>query len=246
MDFNQELITIGEATKQIGVSIDTMRRWDKTRRLTSVRGKNNYRYYKKEKIEKYMKKNIKDTFKIARSWVLENTGSDPRPEFYCKESPIFQARLIRLKEELSKMKKLKDNYFSIISIVGEIGDNSFAHNFGNWPDVMGLFFAYNLTARKIVLADRGQGVLKTLKKVKPELNNNLDALETAFTEVISGRSPEARGNGLKYVRKMVTTNEMELFFQTGDAKLKIKKDDLNLNIQKSSVKITGCLVLIKF
>lgn len=246
MDFNQELITIGEVAKQIGVSIDTLRRWDKAGRLVSVREKNNYRYYKKEKIEEYMKKNIKDIFKIARSWVLENTGNDPRPEFYCKESPVFQARLIRLKEELSKIKKLKDNYFSIVSIVGEIGDNSFAHNFGNWPDVMGLFFAYDLVAGKIVLADRGQGVLKTLKKVKPELNNNLDALETAFTEVISGRSPEARGNGLKYVRKMITTNEMELFFQTGDAELKIKKDDLNLNIQKSSVKIMGCLVLIKF
>jgi len=56
--------------------------------------------------------------------------------------------------------------------------------------------------------------LKTLKKVKPELNNHLDALKTGFTEIISRRSPESRGYGLKYVRDVITNNDIDLFFQT--------------------------------
>lgn len=240
------LITIQKASRMLGVAEQTMRRWDESGRLIAVRGKNNYRYYKKEDIEEYAKNNLKDIFKSVKNWVLSGTGVEPRPDFYCKDSAVFQARLTRLKDELSKIKNLKDTYFLITSIAGEIGDNSFAHNFGNWPDIMGIFFAYDLKKKKIVLADRGQGMLKTLRKVKPELNNDIDALRTGFTEVISGRSPESRGNGLKYVREMVISNEIRLFFQTGEAELKIQKGDLNLNIKKSSTKFHGCLALIQF
>lgn len=243
---NINLITIKKASEMLGVSTQTLRRWDESSRLVSVRGKNNYRYYKKEDIKKYLKNNLKDILRIARSWISDESGTEPQSDFYCKDSSAFQARLTRLRNELSKIESLKDIYFSITSIAGEIGDNSFAHNFGNWPDVMGIFFAYDLNKRKIVLADRGQGILETLKKVKPELNNNLDALETAFTEVLSARSPEARGNGLKYVKKTISNNELKLFFQTGDAELKIQQGDLDLNIKKSPIKFHGCLALIQF
>jgi len=52
--------------------------------------------------------------------------------------------------------------------------------------------------RKVVLADRGQGVLTTLKRVRRELTNSSEAIRVAFTETISGRYPETRGNGLKF------------------------------------------------
>jgi len=41
-------------------------------------------------------------------------------------------------------------------------------------------------------------------------------------------------------------NKINLFFQTGDAWLKIQKNDSKTNIQKSSVNFHGCLALIKF
>jgi len=243
---NNDLIKIKKASKMLNVSTQTLRRWDESGRLVSVRGKNNYRYYKKEDIEEYKKNNIKDIFEIARNWVLNDNAIAPQLDFYCIDASIFQARLSKLKSDLDRIKKLKEIYFLIVAITGEIGDNSFAHNLGNWPDIKGIFFAYDLSRRKIVLADRGQGVLKTLKKVKPELNNHLDALKTGFTEVISGRSPESRGNGLKYVREIITSNDMNLFFQTGDAELKIEKGDFDLNIKKSSVSFRGCLASIQF
>lgn len=243
---NNNLITIKKTAKILGVSTQTLRRWDKSGRLTSVRGKNNYRYYKKEDVKEYKRNNIKDIFKIARSWALNNDAIEPQPDFYCVDASVFQARLNRLKSDLEKVGKLKEIYFLIVAIAGEIGDNSFAHNLGNWPDIKGIFFAYDLSKRKIVLADRGQGILKTLKKVKPELSNHLDALNTGFTEIISGRSPESRGNGLKYVREVVVNNGIDLFFQTGDAELRIKKGDSDLNIKKSSINFRGCLALIQF
>ncbi len=244
MDIN--LITIKKASEILGVSTQTLRRWDESGRLVSVRGKNNYRYYKKEDINEYIKNNLKDIFKMAKNWTLNKEGTEPQSDFYCKDIYIFKARADKLERELNKTKATKEMYALVGSIVGEIGNNSFDHNLGNWPDIRGIFFAYDLTKRIVILADRGQGILATLKKVKPELNNHLDALKTAFTEIISGRAPEARGNGLKFVKKMVMTYNLNLFFQTGDAILNIYKKNKKLEIKQSTVNFHGCLALIQY
>ena len=46
-----------------------------------------------------------------------------------------------------------EKLYSLITLVtGEIGDNSFAHNIGKWPDTAGIFFGYDLEKRVIVLS----------------------------------------------------------------------------------------------
>ena len=134
----------------------------------------------------------------------------------------------------------------VVSIAGEIGNNSFDHNLGQWPDTPGIFFGYDLNKRQIVLADRGLGILETLKRVKPELKDHEQALLTAFTEMISGRAPENRGNGLKYVRKVVSENPIDLLFQSGDAALKMEGKNQELRITKGEESFHGCLALITF
>ena len=134
----------------------------------------------------------------------------------------------------------------IASAAGEIGNNSFDHNLGNWPDVMGTFFAYDMGKRRIVLADRGVGVLTTLRHIRPELTNEAQALRVAFTEYITGRAPEHRGNGLKYVVDALSQAKASLFFQSGDAILHIDKAKTGVIIKKSAVAIHGCLALIEF
>jgi hypothetical protein len=131
-------------------------------------------------------------------------------------------------------------------VAGEIGNNSFDHNLGNWPDVPGVFFGYDVIKRTVVLADRGLGILATLGRVKPDLKNHTEALTTAFTEVISGRAPEERGNGLKFVRKVAVENPINLFFQSGDATLRIEKQEAGLRITQSPITIRGCLAKITF
>lgn len=244
---NLKLLTISQASEMIGVSIQTLRRWDNSSKLSSVRKKaTGHRYYKKDDIENYIKNNLKDQFRLARHWVFNDMGLEPHSDFYCQNSSVFQVRLIKLENELSKLKRLGKTISLISAIVGEIGNNSFDHNLGNWPDVPGIFFSYNFKKGKIILADRGQGILKTLKKVKPELKNHQDALYTAFTEVISGRAPEYRGNGLKFVKDVVINNEINLLFQTGNARLKIQKNDADIRVKKTITSFRGCLTLIKF
>lgn len=244
---DSKLLTISQASEIIGVSIQTLRRWDHSGKFPSIRKKKTgNRYYARNDVEDYIKNNLKDLFKLAKSWVLRATGVEPHSDFYCSNISVFQARLIKLENELSKVKRLDKTFPLISAITGEIGNNSFDHNLGNWPDIPGIFFSHNLKKGRVILADRGQGILTTLKKVKPELANHQDALKTAFTEVISGRAPEHRGNGLKFVKDVVFNNEIDLFFQTGTAQLEIRRNNPNIKVKKTATDFHGCLALIKF
>lgn len=128
-------------------------------------------------------------------------------------------------------------------MAGEIGNNSFDHNLGSWQDIMGIFFGYefNNGGLKIVLADRGQGLFKTLKRVKPELKNDLEALFTAFNERISGRAPESRGNGLKFVKENIKNKKMHLGFYSGNAEALLNE---KMKINKLDYNIRECLAII--
>lgn len=244
-----DVLTISQTAKILGVSIQTLRRWDDSNRLSSVsREAVGHRRYLKGDIENFMRDNLKDLslFKMARNWAEDDLGVEPFSDFYCRDISVFQARLTRLESELGAVERLRKIFPLISAITGEIGNNSFDHNLGNWPDVLGIFFAHDLHKGNVVLADRGQGILTTLRKVKPELVSHQDALHTAFTEVISGRSPEYRGNGLKFVRDVVTANNISLFFQTGDAQLEIQKNSSMVDVQKSTTNFRGCLAVITF
>jgi len=238
---NEKLLSISEAAELLGISIMTLRRWDESGRLVSVRKKEGgNRYYRKSDIEVF----LSDLFKIAKDWVLDK--ADFPEDFYCQNSAIFQSRIAKM-ESLMIQNKLQEDFASrVVSIAGEIGNNSFDHNLAQWPDVPGIFFAYDLNKKQIVLADRGLGILKTLKRVKPEIVNDQQALLVAFTEIISGRAPEERGNGLKYVKFIISQNPINLFFQTGNAILNLSANNSDLKISEAKDNFRGCLALIKW
>jgi len=249
LNMSLKLLTISQAAEILGVSIQILRRWDYSGKLPSASRKAaGYRHYLKSDIENYIKNNQKDLFlfKMARNWLADDSGFEPLSDFYCPDVSVFQARLTRLENELGKIERINKIFPLISAITGEIGNNSFDHNLGNWPDVPGIFFAYDLNKKIVVLADRGQGILKTLKRVIPNLKNHREALYVAFTKIISGRRPESRGNGLKFVKEVVMNNKISLFFQTGNAYLKIKNKEPDLKAQKAVVNFRGCLALIKF
>lgn len=237
---SKALLTIREAAEFLGVSIDTLRRWDKSGKLVATRKEGGtHRYYAKEDLELF----VSDLSRLVSVWVL--SGGDIPSEFYCSNSADFQARLLKMQDLLIASKKADKIFSLIVAVAGEIGNNSFDHNLGSWPDVPGVFFGYDINKGIIVLGDRGLGILKTLSRIRPSLDNHQDALRVAFTETISGRAPENRGNGLKFVRKVIEKNPMSLFFQSGDAELKLEGNK-NLDIKKSKTNIQGCLAIIKF
>lgn len=244
---NNKLIKINEAAKMLNVSIQTLRRWDQSGRLKSTRvNPTGYRFYKLADIQ-LITKNI---FSLAKEWVLKPNTIEPDSQFFCLDGSTFQTRLNHLEIDLQKIPELKNDFSFISSMVGEIGNNSFDHNLGSWPDIRGIFFAYDLNKRQIALADRGQGVLTTLKRARPTLMNDSEALLTAFTEKISGRAPENKGNGLKYVKKVIVDIKkdiiLKLYFQSGNAFIILDNKTTNLTVKQADSSFRGCLALINF
>ena len=238
---DEKLLTIAEAAKFLNVSIDTLRRWDKSGKLVAIRKQSGGNLYY---TERNLEISTSDLLKLANDWVI--LGTEISSQFYCPDISIFQARLIKMQNLLIKFGKASGIFSLIVAVAGEIGDNSYAHNLGKWPRDPGIFFGYDVNRGIIALADKGLGVLSTLSRVKPELNNHLDAVRVAFTEVISGRAPEKRGNGLKFVHKVISENPINLFFQSGDAQIRIKANNPDLDITRSNVNIQGCLASIEF
>ena len=186
-----------------------------------------------------------DMKKLSYDWVAGKSSEiDTASDCYCGTRDIFQARLGRMINNLLVNNNIKEKKVYLVSAVaGEIGNNSFDHNLGNWPDIMGIFFIYGFVGNKlkIILADRGQGVLRTLKRVKPELKDDSEALKTAFTERISGRAPEARGNGLKFSKESVEKENMKLLFTSGNARVELNK---KMKIKQIDKNVKGCLAIL--
>ncbi len=236
------LISIGKAAQLLGVSIDTLRRWDISGRLQSVRsGPHGHRYYRQSDIEQY----IEEVRILARNWAENSHGVEPKSDMYCQTRDIFQARLEIFQSKLGRVAPLP-TVSLVIAVAGEIGNNSFDHNLGNWPDIAGIFFSYSLRNKYVVLADRGQGILTTLKRVRPELTQDDEALKVSFTETLSGRFPETRGNGLKFVRSVIADNPLTLSFQTGNAYLYLQENDKNIVVEKADTFLRGCFAIIGF
>ncbi|MFH1207326.1 MAG: MerR family transcriptional regulator [Patescibacteria group bacterium] len=241
--------SIKETATKLAINTQTLRRWDKSGRLVANRkktGKVSRYYYDENKIEDFLSLDFQVLLKVANTWTAAPGVFEIPRRFHCPDKSIFKARLSRFEFDLSRSGDFAQIFPLIVAIVGEIGNNSYDHNLGNWPDVPGAFFGYNIDERKVVLADRGRGILKTLQQVRPNLSDHSEALKVAFTELISGRAPEARGNGLKYVRDVVVKYGFDLFFQTGDAVLNLGGKDKYLKIVKSPDFIRGAFALIQY
>lgn len=238
---DEKLLNIGEAAKILGVSIDTLRRWDENGKLVAIRKEGGtHRYYREKDLEIF----ASDLFRFAYEWVA-NQAEFPGA-FYCQTSSIFQARLVKMERNLMKEPGFEKLYSLIVLVAGEIGDNSFAHNLGRWPDIPGIFFGYDIKKRIIVLADRGLGILETLRHVRPGLSNHVEAVRVAFTEFLSGRSPEKRGNGLKLVREVVIANPINLYFTSGDAEVRLQSNNKDFRVTRGTGLLRGCLAKIEF
>ncbi len=145
----------------------------------------------------------------VRRWL----GSAGKPavgdaEFLCETRDVFMARLNHL-GSFSKVGLRGSELALAIAVAGEVGNNSFDHNLGNWRDIPGCWFETQFTGGRlwICIADRGQGVLRSLRRADPTLADEQTALVTAFERILSGRAPENRGNGLKFVRNIILAGQ---------------------------------------
>lgn len=240
---NNGRVRIGEAAKILGVSIDTLRDWEKAGKLKPQRSPGGQRLYLLAGLKHF----ALDLEKLGWAWAKSAVPPELPSEYYCERPDRFTSRVTRMGIELQRTSGVTEDLASLLTLVaGEIGDNSFAHNVGNWPDVPGIFYAYDLSKRIIVLADRGRGVKATLRQVRPNLQSDTEALKVAFTEIVSGRNPEKRGNGLKVVRRVAETQNIGLILRSGLGMVTIPREPGNMHITMADENISGTYAVIVF
>jgi transposase len=236
-------IRIKEAAEILKVSAETLRNWEKSGKLMPERSLGNQRYYSLATIQEF----ALDIKALGLVWATSVIAPELPSDCYCELQDRFTSRVGKMAMEFQQDGRYSEDLVSLIALIaGEIGDNSFAHNLGSWPDTPGIFFAYNLNKRIIVIADRGRGVKTTLQQVRPSLETDTEALNVAFTEIISGRNPEKRGNGLKVVRRVLESREIGLLYQSGIGLVTIplkKPGELSITMSKENVRGTYCVIM---
>jgi hypothetical protein len=142
-------------------------------------------------------------FEAAFSWLKGGPLPASTPS-YCATRDVMEGRLPQLAQWVRK--GLPEAQLPlVIATAAEVANNAFDHNLGKWRDVPGCWLEAQVMGKElwVCVADRGQGVRQSLSTVL-SLPDDQTALETVFDRIISGRSPERRGNGLKFVKKVIT------------------------------------------
>ncbi len=140
---------------------------------------------------------------IETKYILDNL---------CENRFVFNSRLSSFENVLKKNTSEQCLYLTLASI-GEIGNNCFDHNLGHWQGKSGCLFIRE--AQFCIVADRGRGIKNSLSQVIKVENEKY--VDYAYTHVVSGRAPERRGNGLKFVRKSVENCKTSIFtFSDGE------------------------------
>ncbi len=243
IDKKNTKIRLSEAAKLLGVSGPTLRNWEKSGKLVPGRTPGGQRSYELEEIKRF----ALDLENLGFAWTTSAVAPELPNQYFCERPDRFTSRVAKMGTELQRVGHVVEDIASLLTLVaGEIGDNSFAHNVGNWPDVQGVFFAYDLSKRLIVLADRGRGVKATLRHIRPNLETDVEALQVAFTEIVSGRNPEKRGNGLKVVRRVVEFTQIGLHFRSGLGQVDIPTGPGKMRIKMSESNVPGSYAVILF
>jgi hypothetical protein len=240
------LLSIGDATQLLDVSASTLRRMDDRGIIASVRNvKNGKRYFFKADLL-----NVKyKSYKLVREWTKPGNRKTAKKikDFYYPVEASLTGKIIMERASLEGL--ISDQGISvIINSAMELAGNVFYHNQGQWPDIEGAFYVLDRIERKMIIADRGVGLLKNLRLVRKNLSGHADALRLAFTEQISSRGLDGhRGYGLKFIRKAVEMGYLKrLIYQTGNARLEIRANDGSLYIDEVDSSVQGCLAILEF
>lgn len=157
-------------------------------------------------------------------------------DFWSPNKDIFDARLQTF--------NLRSQEWLFGAVIGEVGFNTFDHNFIFPNNVKkGLYCNFEIDEKSVLLVDFGRGIKNSLMRVLPDIKNDMEALQIAFTEIISGRAPEQRGNGLKFVLNSVVNNSWEMFYKSGTAVC--IADSTGYSFCKSDNNHDGCLCFLR-
>ncbi len=157
-----------------------------------------------------MQEEIKSLLLCYQKGAIEQVFSD----YYCSTRDVFRARHDRWFNHLLKVMPI-EKAAKLLTIVGEVGNNSFDHNLGHWQNAPGLCFYPQKDF--VILFDCGRGIQASLKDAGFKFETDDDFFNAALTQRITGRAPERRGNGLKVSLAAVSELNIGFFIQSGDS-----------------------------
>lgn len=129
---------------------------------------------------------------------------------HCLYRDNFNAQLGHFLLLLQSFGLNQDDAARVTALIGELGNNVFDHNLGNWPtDVVGCLVAMqnypDLHKVEIVIGDPGAGFYGSLKTAFPEISNDIEAIKKGLSGS-TGRVGEERGNGLRLIQEWTIGN----------------------------------------
>lgn len=157
-------------------------------------------------------------------------------ECWCSTRDVLQARIDSYAMETEK--------YLGAAVIGEIGNNTFDHNWDfseGYP--RGTYLKFERQQDMVILADFGRGIRQSLKAVF-DAEDDVKAVKVAFTQQLSGRAPEQRGNGLKFVLESIVEKKWSMYYQSGIGCCIVDKG--NVIFTTGNLKVVGCLAILAF
>lgn len=145
--------------------------------------------------------------------IQEHSESDLQEELFQIQSYTYKPEFYgRYESILAKLKHIgisDDTGMLIGSSLGEIVDNAFSHNIGQWSNDLGplviLLMQNNIQKRELTISicDFGIGFLQTIKHNYPKITTEAEAINLALKANVTGRPNQKGGNGLLFLQKNV-------------------------------------------
>ena len=165
---------------------------------------------------------------------------------HCSTRDQFDGRLGRFVSMFQYFGMSENEAKRATSLIGELGNNTFDHNLGNWPtDISGCIIAAqnypNLKRIQVAVGDPGVGFLGSLKAAFPELTNDIEAIKKGLGGN-SGRIGEVRGNGLRIIQSWTIDNfSGMLSIHSGEGFVSAEKNRMS---EKKANRILGTVAQI--
>lgn len=150
---------------------------------------------------------------------------------HCYFRDEFNARLPRFISIFENFGLTLEESQRATAVVGELGNNVFDHNLGNWPTNNSgcIITAQNYPSYRrieIAVGDPGVGFYGSLKAAFPNIKNDVEAIKTGL-DGKTGRIGEERGNGLRIIQDWTINNfSGKVAIHSGNGLVIVSKDGM--------------------
>ena len=173
--------------------------------------------------------------------IPEEDNKNIQELMHCFYRDEFNARLSYFIEMFKDFGLTESDAQRATALVGELGNNVFDHNLGNWPtSISGCIIAAghypDTHTIEIAVGDPGAGFYRSLKTAFPKITSDKEAIKLGLAGN-TGRVGEARGNGLRLTQLWTIQNfSGSVMIHSGDGLVIVDKSGME---EKTVNKILG-------